>query len=99
MMKKLILGAAAAVATLAAGGAAMAQPYGYHREYPAYGYGYDRSSDYRYDRYRDRDHDGVPDRWDRSDNRYSGYGYGYGHWRHHHHHHEWRERYDRDGRW
>jgi hypothetical protein len=84
-MKMLVLGAVAAVATLAAG-AATAQPYGYR-----YGGGqyYDNGYDHgRYDRdvrrYRDSDRDGVPDRrewnrdrdrdgrpdqWDRHDNR------------------------------
>src|SRR5512140_1552643 len=98
MMKKLILGAAAAVATLTAGGAAMAQPYGYYRGDNGYsrdyrgdngysrdyrGYGYDRD-DWRYTRYGDRDRDGIPDRWDRYDNRYDGYRHG-----RRHHHHEW----------
>ncbi|MBW8814683.1 MAG: hypothetical protein JF588_14780 [Caulobacterales bacterium] len=106
-MKTLILGATAAVATLAAAGTASAQSYGYHRDYQAYGYSQDYGRSYNrgyaqdygrgYDRsaYRDRDRDGVPDRYDRYDNRYDrGNGYGYGHWRRHHHH-EWRERYDR----
>lgn len=90
-MKKLILGAVVAVATLTAG-AAMAQPYGYR-----YGGGYYDGGryDYRYDRYRDSDRDGIPDRrewnqdrdrdgrpdqYDRYDNR---------------RHHSWRDRHDR----
>ena len=69
-MKKIILGLAAAAATLAAG-AASAQPYGgYQRGYDQRG-GYDR--DYRYDggRYRDSDRDGISDRaeWNRDRDR------------------------------
>jgi hypothetical protein len=92
-MKRIILGAAAAAATLTAG-QAMAQTYR----------GYDRYD--RYERYdwrsrdsdrdgvsdrrewnRDRDRDGRPDQWDRYDNRRHG-------WRHHHHrrhHRDWRD--------
>ena len=83
-MKKLVLSAVVAVATLTAG-AAMAQPYrGYDRydRYDGY-YGRDRyERDWRYrdsdrdgipDRRewnRDRDRDGRPDQYDRYDNRY-----------------------------
>jgi hypothetical protein len=69
-MKKWILSGAVAAAAVAAGGSAMAQPYGdygggYHQR-PAYGYdygyhygrGYHRPRDF----YRDSDRDGVPDR-------------------------------------
>jgi hypothetical protein len=89
---KLLLGAAAAgaLALMASGTAASAQPYGYYGGYsyaPSYSSGYGYSSDYgRYDRgdyrrvyVRDRDHDGIPDRWDRYDNRREH------HWRRHHH--------------
>jgi hypothetical protein len=76
-MKRWILPAAAAAMTLI-GGAAMAQPYGYHGGYydrPAYGHHYrGRDSDRdgvpdRVEWNRDRDHDGRPDQWDRYDNR------------------------------
>lgn len=77
-MKKIILGVAVAVATLAAG-AAMAQPYGYYdrggydRDYRYEGYrhdGYWRDG-YRYGRARDSDRDGIPDRaeWNRDRDR------------------------------
>jgi len=67
-MKKWLLPAAAALAL--AGGAAMAQPYGY---YDAPGYSDDHGS---YDRgYRDRDHD----RWERYEHRRD-----YWRWRRHH---------------
>jgi len=90
-MKTLILAATAAAATLI-GGAAMAQPYSYNhdRGYDRGGYGYDRGYDrgHAY-RFADRDRDGIPDRWDRYDNR-----------RDRRHHHEWRyDRYDRGHRW
>ena len=109
-MKRLILGAAIAAATLI-GGAATAQPYGYSYNRGGYdsGYRYDNGygsgGDYRYNRnyrrFRDSDHDGIPDRaewgrdrdrdgrpdqWDRYDNRRD---------RHHHR----RDRYDRYDRW
>jgi hypothetical protein len=72
-MKKLILGAAVALATLTAG-AAMAQPYGYrssgayYDDGYSYGHVYDRR-DYR--RERDSDRDGIPDRreWNRDRDR------------------------------
>jgi hypothetical protein len=81
-MKKLILGATIAAATLI-GGAAIAQPYGYTYSRGGYDtryndYRYDRSGDdrygnYRYDsrRYRDSDGDGVSDRaeWGRDRDR------------------------------
>ncbi|HEX7885385.1 MAG TPA: hypothetical protein VF474_05365 [Phenylobacterium sp.] len=95
-MKKIILGVAAAVATLAAG-AATAQPYGdYGRG------GYDRYDGDRYDgyryresrhRYRDSDRDGIPDRaeWNRDRDRdgrpdqYDRYDNRRDYrWRHHH---------------
>ena len=92
-MKKWLLPAVVGALTLAAGGAAMAQPYGYYghdryygdRGY-SYGYGWDRGRYRDSDRDgipdrrewgRDRDHDGRPDQWDRYDNR---------RWRHHHRH-------------
>lgn len=73
-MNRWILPAVAAAAALT-GTAAMAQPYGgYDR--PAYGYdhgyygrGYDYGRGYHRSYFRDRDRDGVPDRWDRWDNR------------------------------
>ena len=86
-MKKWLLPAAVGALTLAAGGAAMAQPYGYwggdDRYYGGYSYGYGsryRDSDRdgipdRREWGRDRDRDGRPDQWDRYDNR---------RWRHHH---------------
>lgn len=87
-MKTLILAAVAAASTLAAG-AAMAQPYGYHYDRPAYGYSYDRG----YVRLADRDRDGIPDRYDRYDNRRDRWA-----WERRHRHHDWRyDRYDR--RW
>lgn len=84
-MKKLILGAAVALATLTAG-AAMAQPYGGYRQGGGYydNGRYDGRYDGRYVRDRDSDRDGIPDRrewgrdrdrdgrpdqWDRYDNR------------------------------
>lgn len=82
-MKKIILGAAAAALTLAAGAAA-AQPYGYRGYDDGYGRGYERSydrgyyrDDYRdgyrgdYRRYRDSDRDGRPDyrEWNRDRDR------------------------------
>ena len=106
-MKKMILGAAVALATLTAG-AAMAQPYGYSYNRGAYAqnYRYDnrgyRDSDRdgisdRAEWNRDRDRDGRPDQYDRYDNRRDR------HWdrRHHRHHHydRWDNRYDRDWRW
>jgi len=93
-VKKWILPAAVGALTLAAGGAAMAQPYGYYggsRYYdaPAYGYGYggrgyarDSDGDGIPDTApngTDRDRDGRPDQWDRYDNR-----------RHHRHHRHYR---------
>ncbi|WP_372785406.1 hypothetical protein [Phenylobacterium sp.] len=90
-MKTLILAAVAATATLI-GGAAMAQPYGYTHssdrgayDRGAYSYGgYDNRV-----RMADRDHDGIPDRWDRYDNR-----------RDHRYHRDWRyDRYERAHRW
>lgn len=110
MMKTLILGAMAAAATLTAAGAASAQPYGYVREYvpaygyqgyaPAYGYGGAYAPAYgygeRYDaRVYDRDRDGVPDRWDRYDNRRESWRERHA-WRERREHHR---RYDRDDRW
>jgi hypothetical protein len=93
-MKTLILAtaaAAAAAATLVAG-AASAQPYGY-RSYdrPAYSNSYyGGHSNYRY---ADRDRDGVPDRYDRYDNRRDRWA-----WEHRHRRHDWRwDRYER--RW
>jgi hypothetical protein len=85
-MKTLILAAVSAAAALA-GGAALAQPYyGYDRSYPAYAY--DHGYAHGYDR--DRDHDGVPDRWDRYDDRRDW------RWREHRHDRwEWRRRFDR----
>jgi hypothetical protein len=87
-MKKWLVPAAVGALTLAAGSAAMAQPYGYyggyHDGYRSYGYGghrsYRRDSDRdgipdRAEWGRDRDRDGRPDQWDRHDNR---------RWRHHH---------------
>ena len=74
-MKMLVLGAVAAVATLAAG-AATAQPYGHrygggqYYDGGGYGHGYGRyDRDVR--RYRDSDRDGVPDRreWNRDRDR------------------------------
>jgi len=65
-MKKIILGLTVAAATLTAG-AAMAQPYGYSRDWRG---GYER--DYRDQRaWRDSDRDGVPDRreWNRDRDR------------------------------
>jgi hypothetical protein len=75
-MKTMILGAAVAAMTLAAG-AASAQPYGYY-EYDNRGYdggryqrydGYGDGGGYRHDRraWRDSDRDGTPDRreWNR----------------------------------
>jgi hypothetical protein len=90
-MKTLILAAVAAASTLAAG-AAMAQPYGYSYDHrPAYGYSYDRG----YVRFADRDRDGIPDRYDRYDNRRDRWAWER---RHRHYHHDWRyDRYDR--RW
>jgi hypothetical protein len=88
-MKTILLAAAAAAATLV-GGAAMAQPYGYDRG----GYGYNRGYDNHRGAYRlaDRDRDGIPDRWDRYDNRRDRWDR-----RHYYHRHDWR--YDRDYRW
>lgn len=93
MKKLLILGAALAAATLTAG-AASAQVYGYGGYGNGYGstdygygssaYGYAAPVRAPYDRYRDSDRDGIPDRaewgrdrdrdgrpdqWDRYDNR------------------------------
>lgn len=69
-MKTFILGLTVAAATLAAAGAASAQPYGYRHD-DGYRGGYER--DYRYDhqRLRDSDRDGVPDRaeWGRDRDR------------------------------
>jgi len=89
-MKTLILAAVAAASTLAAGGA-LAQPYGYSYDRPAYSYGgYDRE----HYRLADRDRDGIPDRYDRYDNRRARWE-----WERRHHHH-WRyDRYERDHRW
>lgn len=96
-MKTLILAAAAAAATLIAG-AASAQPYGYARnvyDHPAYSNGAYSYGGYDNARYADRDRDGIPDRWDRYDNRRA-------RWEHRH---DWRyeryarERYERDHRW
>lgn len=89
-MKTLILAAAAAAATLVAGAAA-AQPYGYSRGYdrPAYGDNHDRGYSQGY-RVADRDRDGIPDRYDRYDNRRDRA------WARHHRH-DWR--YDRHHRW
>lgn len=92
-MKTWLLSAAVAAATLA-GGAAVAQPYGYYGggyyDRPAYNYSYNygrgyhrwRDSDHdgvpdRAEWNRDRDHDGRPDQWDRYDNRRD--------WRYRHH--------------
>jgi hypothetical protein len=89
-MKRLILGAAAAVATFAAG-SAMAQPYGYWGPDR-----YDRHDRYerhhRYDRWRDRDHDGRIDRWERHGDRWR-YDRRHHHHRHHYRHHDrdWRD--------
>lgn len=71
-MKRLLIGALIAAATLTTASVASARDYGY-------GY-YDRHYDGG-SRYRDRDRDGVPDRWDRRDNRRD-----YRRHRHHHHH-------------
>ena len=114
-MKKIILGVAAAAATLIAG-SAMAQPYGYDG-YNSYRGGYDsgsygRSYSYGYspDRYayRDSDRDGIPDRaeWNR-DRDHDGRPDQWDRydnrrdWRHHRHHHHWRysDRYDRYDRY
>jgi len=87
-MKTLILAASAAAITLAAAGAASAQPYG-----AVYGYGYDRH--YVAPRFADRDRDGIPDRYDRYDNRRDRWA-----WEHRHHHRDWRyDRYEHDRRW
>jgi hypothetical protein len=88
-MKTILLAAAAAAVTLV-GGAAMAQPYGYAHSYDRGGYGgYDNRGydNHRAYRLADRDHDGIPDRWDRYDNRRDRYR----------HQHNWR--YDRYERW
>jgi hypothetical protein len=78
-MKKWLLPAAAAALTLAASGAALAQPYGHYGgpAYGGHGYGhryYGRDSDHdgvpnRAEWGRDRDRDGRPDQWDRHDDR------------------------------
>jgi len=75
-MKKLVLGAVAALAALTAAGAAAAQPYGY---YDRGGYdrgyhddrGYDRGGYRHHRRYRDSDRDGIPDyrEWNRDRDR------------------------------
>ena len=76
-MKKIILGVAAAAMTLASG-AAMAQPY--YGDRGAYDQRYrDSDRDGVSDRRewgRDRDRDGRPDQYDRSDSRRGGYSYG-----------------------
>jgi hypothetical protein len=96
-MKKWLLQAAIGALTLAAGGAAMAQPYGYYGSDYGYDRGYDRGysgrgywrdSDRdgipdRAEWNRDRDRDGRPDQWDRYDNR------------RHHHHRNYSYRYER----
>jgi hypothetical protein len=90
IMKTLILAATAAAATLI-GGAAMAQPYGYAQSYDrgAYSYGgYDRE----HYRLADRDRDGIPDRYDRYDNRRDRWA-----WEHRHRRHDRHDRYER--RW
>ena len=83
-IKTIMVGLAAAAATLTAG-AAMAQPYGYsnyNRSAYAQSYRYDqrayRDSDRdgvsdRAEWNRDRDHDGRPDQYDRYDNRRGGW--------------------------
>lgn len=86
-MKKVLLPALAIGAALV-GGAAMAQPYGYHGGYHSRGYYRDSDRDGVPDRVewnRDRDRDGRPDQWDRYDNRRS----------RHHHHDRYYSRYDR----
>jgi hypothetical protein len=82
-MKTLILAASAAAITLIAG-AASAQPYGYDRGY-SYNHGYVAP------RFADRDRDGIPDRYDRHDNRRDRWA------REHRYHRDWR--YERDHRW
>jgi hypothetical protein len=75
MMKKLVLGALAAVAALSVAGVASAQPYGYRSGGYYDGYRGDRGDyrrDYRYDRrHRDSDRDGIPDyrEWNRDRDR------------------------------
>jgi hypothetical protein len=90
-MKTLILAASAAAATLI-GGAAMAQPYGYARTYER-PYSYEANRYAPVYAYADRDRDGIPDRYDRYDNRRDRWA-----WRHHHR--EWRyDRYGHAYRW
>jgi len=66
-MKTLILATAAAAAATLIAGAAAAQPYGYapNRAYDHGAYSYGHSNH----RVADRDRDGIPDRYDRYDNR------------------------------
>src|SRR5262245_40477919 len=73
MIRKILLGTAAAAMTLA-GSAASAQPYGYYGDY---GRSYDSDRDGRPDYQewnRDRDRDGPPDQYDRYDSRRGDYG-------------------------
>jgi hypothetical protein len=84
-MKRLLIGAAVAAATLSIGSVAAARDYyGYYDgRHPAMRYhdsDGDGRSDYR-EWNRDRDRDGRPDQWDRRDNRRH-----YRHYRHHHGH-------------
>jgi hypothetical protein len=93
MKKTLVLGAALAAATLAAG-AASAQGYdGYRRGYDSYSYRYaDSDRDgvpNRYEWNRDRDRDGRPDQWDRYDNRRDWRRDRDRHHRHDRHHHRY----------
>ena len=83
-MKTLILAAAAATALTLAAGAASAQPYRAY-DHGAYSYGH---SNYRL---ADRDRDGIPDRYDRYDNRRDRFRHDHRDWRH--------DRYERDHRW
>src|SRR5204863_7646532 len=114
-MKKLILTAAVAAATLI-GGAAVAQPYGYSYSYSRGGYdsgyrydnGYRYGGDYRYNRtyrLRDSDRDGIPDRaeWGRDrdrDGRPDQWDrYDNRRDRHHRRHHDRYDHYDLWTRW